>query len=92
MNQQDRLEALAAAVIPEAIDWVEELKAYRTYQGKDPEYFRKARIALGVVGAGVRLCATIENSRTNDLVQRRMLSESVDLQPSTPAPLLEAAK
>lgn len=72
MNRTERLEALAAAVIPEAIEWVAELRKYRTYQGKDPEYFRKARIGLGVVGSGVRLCATIENSRSNDLVQERL--------------------
>ncbi len=74
-TSKERLEQLAEAVIPEAIEWVEELRSYRTYKGKDAEYFRKARIALGVVGSGVRLCATIENSRTNDLVERRMLGD-----------------
>jgi hypothetical protein len=71
MNRTERLEALASAVIPEAVEWVSELRKYRTYQGKDPEYFRKARVGLGVIGSGVRLCATIENSRTNDLVEKR---------------------
>jgi hypothetical protein len=72
MNRTERLEALAAAVIPEAVEWVAELRKYRTYQGKDPEYFRKARLGLGVVGSSVRLCATIENSRGNDLVAERL--------------------
>ena len=71
MNRQDRLEALADAVVPEAIEWVKELRRYRVYQGKDLEYFRKARIGLGVVSNGVRLCATAENARTNDLIEAR---------------------
>jgi hypothetical protein len=72
MERKDRLEALADVVIPEAVEWVSELRAYRAYQGKDPEYFRKARIGLGVVGSAVRLCATIENGRTNDMVEARL--------------------
>jgi hypothetical protein len=77
MTRQERLDSLAEAVIPEAIEWVKELRAYRTYQGKDnPEYFRKARISLGVVTSAVRLCATVENARTNDAVEQRLLIES----------------
>lgn len=72
MKREDRMEALAQVVVPEAIEWVGELKRYRAYQGKDLEYFRKARIGLGVVSNAVRLCATIENARTNDLVQARL--------------------
>lgn len=85
MDRQDRLEALAAAVVPEAIEWVKELRRYRTYQGKDNEYFRKARIGLGVVSNGVRLCATAENARTNDLIEQR---QSLALPPET----VDAAK
>jgi hypothetical protein len=72
VNQHERLERLAEAVIPEAIEWVAELRKYRVYQGKDAEYFKKARVGLGVISSGVRLCATIENSRTNDLVETRV--------------------
>lgn len=71
MNRPDRLEALSEAVIPEAIEWVQELRAYRIYQGKDAEYFKKARIGIGVVGGAIRLCATAENARTNDLIEAR---------------------
>ena len=88
MNRQDRLEALAAAVVPEAIEWVKELRAYRIYQGKDLEYFRKARIGLGVVGAGVRICATIENSRSNNLVEARL--KALEGQTVTSRPELQA--
>lgn len=72
MNRTERIDALAEAVIPEAIEWVKELRAYRIYQGKDPDYFRKARIGIGVVGGAIRLCATAENARSNDLIQARM--------------------
>ena len=72
MNRQERLEALAEAVVPEAIEWVKELRAYRIYQGKDPDYFKKARIGIGVVGGAIRLCATAENARSNDIIQARM--------------------
>jgi hypothetical protein len=72
MNQKQRLESLADTLIPEAIEWVKELRAYRVYQGKDTEYFRKARTAVGVIGGAVRLCATIENSRSNDLIEARV--------------------
>lgn len=81
MNRQERLEALASAVIPEAIDWVKELRAYRVYQGKDPDYFKRARIGLGVVGSAVRLCATAENARTNDMVETRVLGQGIDTAP-----------
>jgi hypothetical protein len=74
VNQNERLEKLADAVIPEAIEWIEELRAYRTYQGKNPEYFRKARIGVGIIGGAIRLCATVENMRTNELIQMRMMS------------------
>lgn len=73
MDRNDRLKNLADALIPEAVEWVAELRAYRIYQGKDEEYFRKARIGLGIVSSGVRLCATIENAKSNDLIERRLL-------------------
>ena len=87
MNQKERLESLANAVIPEAVAWVDELKAYRLYQGKDQDYFKKARVGLGVVSGAVRLCATIENSRTNDMVEKRALglADGLPVQPQLPA-------
>ena len=75
MNRQEQLENLADAIVPEAIEWVHELRAYRTYQGKNQEYFRKARIGLGVLNGAVRICATRENARTNDMVERRLALE-----------------
>ena len=87
MNRQQALDALADAVIPEAIEWVKELKRYRVYVGKDRDYFHKARIALGVVSNGVRLCATRENARTNDLIESRLLKGGDPI--TKPMPLLE---
>lgn len=72
MKQKERLEALAEVAVPEAIEWVNELRKYRIYQGKDPEYFKKAKIGLGVLGRAVSLSATIENSRGNDLIESRV--------------------
>jgi hypothetical protein len=72
MKPQQRLESLADALIPEAIEWVKELRAYRIYQGKDLDYFRKARIGISAISGAVRICATLENARTNDLVQARL--------------------
>jgi hypothetical protein len=72
MDQRQRLEVLAEAVVPEAVAWVDELRRYRVYQGKDLDYFRKARVGVGVISNAVRLCATVENSRTNDAIERRM--------------------
>ncbi len=89
MSKPERLETLANAIVPEAIEWIAELKKYRTYQGTDPEYFRKARIGLGVVGAGVRILATIENNRSNDLIARRLALEAPT---NPPAKLLSAGK
>ena len=79
-TQGGRLEQMADAIVPEAIAWVAELRKYRVYQGKDPEYFRKARIGVGIVGAGVRLLATVENNHSNELIARRLTMGPAPLQ------------
>jgi len=83
MKREDRIEALAKAVVPEAVEWIKELHRYRTYQGKDLDYFRKARIGLGLVSNAVRLCATMENARSNDMILARL--KSGDLRGETKA-------
>lgn len=65
------LNDLAAGLVPESIEWIEELKNYRKYQGADARYFQKARLGVNVIGHAVRVCATIQNARTNDLVAER---------------------
>lgn len=68
-KQQDFVKALEV----EAIEQLELIRAYRVYQGANPDYKHRAKMAIGVIGAYVRLCATVENARTNDLVELRLL-------------------
>lgn len=72
-KEMNDLEVLKKAIIPEAVGWVEQLKAYRLHKGKDLEYFRRARLGVSIVSAAVRLCATFENARSNDIIQERMV-------------------
>jgi hypothetical protein len=57
----------------EAVEQLAEIRAYRIYQGENPDYARRAKMAIGVVGAYVRLRATLANERSNDLIERRLL-------------------
>jgi carbon monoxide dehydrogenase subunit G len=61
------------ALEDEATEQLVEIRAARTYQGNNPEYKQKAKIALGVIGSYVRLRATLANERTNELVEMRLL-------------------
>ena len=71
---QQRLgEGLAHLLEDEAIAQLEFIKKERTYQGSNPEYRKDAKMALGVIGGFIRLCATLENRRTNDLVEARVV-------------------
>lgn len=58
----------------EAIHQLDEIRAYRTYRGTNPEYRQRAKVALGVIGGYIRLRATIANDRSNDLIERRLLA------------------
>lgn len=60
------------ALEAEATEQLKELSAARTYQGTNPEYRQRAKLAIGVIGAYVRLRATIANEKTNELVERRL--------------------
>lgn len=60
----------------EATAQLDEIRAARVYQGTNPEYRQKAKIAIGVIGAYVRLRATMANEHTNRLVELRMLGPS----------------
>lgn len=71
-NKGNYTEDLANAVVPEAIDLAHEMRRHRLEQGMDAEYYKKARPALGFIGSASRILATIQNSRTNDLVERRL--------------------
>lgn len=57
----------------EATAQLSEIRAYRAYQGQSPEYKQRAKIAIGIIGAYVRLRATMANERSNDLISMRMM-------------------
>lgn len=63
------VEALEA----EAVEQLDLIREYRTYQGTNPDYKARAKMAIGVIGAYVRLRATMANERTNELVEHRLL-------------------
>lgn len=60
------------ALEEEALEQLAEIRAARAYQGNNPEYKQRAKTAIGVIGAYVRLRATMANERSNDLIALRM--------------------
>jgi len=60
------------ALEAEATEQLAEIRQYRAYQGNNPEYARRAKMAIGVIGAYVRLRATMANEQTNRLVEIRL--------------------
>jgi carbon monoxide dehydrogenase subunit G len=63
----------------EATEQIKQIRAYRTYQGtNNTEYKAKAKIAIGVIGAYVRLRATMANEQSNRLIEARILGDSPD--------------
>lgn len=57
----------------EAREQLVAIREYRIYQGANPEYKGKAKMAIGVIGAYVRLRATMANERSNELITMRMM-------------------
>lgn len=62
----------------EAKEQLAEVRKERAYQGNNPDYHKRAKIALGIIGSYVRLRATMANEQTNRLVEMRMLGETPD--------------
>ena len=52
----------------------------RAYKGNNPDYHKRAKMAIGVIGAYVRLRATLANEKSNDLIERRMLVQEEQAQ------------
>lgn len=52
---------------------LEDYHAYRTYQGSNSEYFRKARLGVGVMSVYARVRGTRANERALDLMAHRMM-------------------
>lgn len=78
------------ALEDEAREQLAEIRAARTYQGTDPSYRQRAKLAIGVIGSYVRLRATMANERSNDLIERRLIGTVMD--GGAPPMLLKAAK
>lgn len=68
-NDEKFVEALA----DEATEQLQSIKAYRTYQGNNPDYGKRAKLAIGVIGAYVKLRGTIANERSNELITIKLI-------------------
>lgn len=66
-----------AALEEEATEQLDAIRQFRTYQGNNPDYNKRAKMAIGVIGAYVRLRATMANEKGNELVERRLFA-SID--------------
>lgn len=60
------------ALEAEAYEQLELIRQHRTSLVNDPEAKSRAKGAIGVIGAYVRLRATLANEKTNELVERRL--------------------
>lgn len=56
----------------EAREQLKEIRAARLYQGTNPDYRYRAKTAVGVIGAYVRLRATMANEEGIRLATRRL--------------------
>jgi carbon monoxide dehydrogenase subunit G len=65
--------AFIDALGEEAKEQLSEIRAARTYRGNNPEYAKRAKMAIGVIGSYVRLRATLANERSNELVAIRLV-------------------
>jgi hypothetical protein len=63
---------LVDALEEEAIAQLGEIRAYRVYQGTNPDYSKRAKLAIGVIGSYVRLKATLANEESNRLIATRI--------------------
>jgi hypothetical protein len=69
MNSLDKAIDALAAVVP---DSVEHVKAFLAYQGDNPTYYQKAKVAGGVIGAYVKAEATKTNRMAVEQAAQRM--------------------
>ncbi len=67
--------SFVTALEGEAVEQLDAIKQFRTYQGNNPDYHKRAKMAIGVIGAYVRLRATMANEKSNDLIERRLLQQ-----------------
>jgi hypothetical protein len=70
----DKASKFVEALESEATEQLDAVREYRVYKGNNQDYAKRAKLAIGVIGAYVRLRATMANERSNDLIERRLLS------------------
>ena len=65
---------LIEALEDETVEQLEEIRAFRTNRSASTfeTSFKRAKVSMGVLGAYVRLRATIANEETNRLVSLRL--------------------
>lgn len=59
--------------------------AYRTYQGDNPDYYKRARLGIPVLSTYGRVRGTRANERQLDIIERRIASG--DMTPDLPGSL-----
>lgn len=67
------MEEFVDALGKEATEQLAAVREYRTYRGQNPDYKQRAKLAIGVIGAYVRLRATLANEKSNELIERKLL-------------------
>lgn len=66
------LEQLGEVITLEAVDQARDVRAHRENTGRDADYYKMAKVALGFINGATKLAATMENRRSNDLIERRL--------------------
>ena len=66
-------DALLTELEDEARAWVSELRALRTYQGKDQRYYQKVKIAVGIISGLARMRASESNRMAIELAAGRAI-------------------
>jgi hypothetical protein len=69
MSQLDTAIESLGEVVPDAVT---HLKAFLTYQGDNPKYYQKAKVAGTIVGAYVKAEATKTNRMAVEQASQRM--------------------
>lgn len=59
----------------EATSQLSEIRAAREDQTSNPDRLKRAKLAIGVIGAYVRLRATMANEHGNQLIERRLVGD-----------------
>jgi hypothetical protein len=75
-------DSFVSALGTEATEQLAAIREYRLREGSDAGDLRlRAKMALGVVSAYVRLRATLANEKSNELIERRLLGPHLQQQP-----------